>query len=191
MKTVHQRNQKVQIANKNALLGKPPGVCLCARVCACTLSLSHTHTHIMLCMYTTDTCMCFPAVASTCEFVCVYYGGERERNIVHLHIYARTHAHTHTTHTPHTHHTHTTHTHTHTHLFMAGAGSGVEGNKSETGRRPMSAPSKRLEEMLNDPAAMVCGHVCTSVSVLWAVSVGVCSRGRESVCLQGQPHTRR
>jgi hypothetical protein len=72
---------------------------------------------------------------------------------------------------------------------MTGAGNGlVEGNKSETGRRSMSAPSKGLEEVLNNPQKMVCGHVCTSVCVRWGGN-GWCvyARGRESVCLQGQP----
>ena len=73
----------------------------------------HTHTHIMLCMYATDTCMCVPAVASTCEFVCVYYTRERDRehlSLAHICTHARTH--THTPHTHQTHHTHTQHTHT-------------------------------------------------------------------------------
>ncbi|MFN9901164.1 MAG: hypothetical protein ACK55Z_20770 [bacterium] len=29
----------------------------------------------------------------------------------------------------------------------------------------MSAPSKGLQEVLNDPKEMVCGHVCPSVCV--------------------------
>ena len=113
MKTVHQRNQKVQIANKNALLGKPPGVCLCARVCACTHTQTHSHTHYFMHVYNRHMHVCSCCCIHLRVCLCVLYERERQgTSFTCTYMHARTHTHTHTTHTPNTPHTHTQHTHT-------------------------------------------------------------------------------